>query len=467
MVLISGMVTQKYEQVALIKEAKRRGKVVVVGGPFATSTPDIPKQAGADFLVLDEGEITIPRFIDALERGETSGVFRADGEQADMSQSPPPRFDLLNFDHYMEMCIQFSRGCPYLCEFCDIPVLYGRVPRAKSPEQIIAELDRLIELGSSKNVFIADDNFIGNKKKAKGLLAELITWQQEKGYPTQLYTEATMNLADDDKLMLMMQKANFRAIFIGIESPDTDQLQTIKKKQNCGRPMIDRIQKIYRYGFRIIGGFIIGFDGETPGADRRIVEFAQNAAIPMLMVHMMSALPNTPLTKRLEAQGQLRLENSYRDGHLTASLSNFALTRPLKEVAEEYINCMETLYDPYVFYERLYRHCMLVKPSPNIKRLKVKNKTEYKALLVLLWRHGIKRPSRFRFWSYGIKIARKNPKAIRRFGSLCGQFEHFHNYNHTIREKIYQEYESLGQSRFDVYEPDLAPLPVAITVNKP
>ncbi|HHP7243973.1 MAG TPA: B12-binding domain-containing radical SAM protein, partial [Elainellaceae cyanobacterium] len=201
LVIISGMIVQKPDMLYLIETAKQRGKQVVVGGPYVTSVPDAAKNAGADFLVLDEGEITLPMLVDALERGETSGIFRANGEKPDVTTTPVPRFDLLDLDAYGDMSVQFSRGCPFQCEFCDIIVLYGRKPRTKTPAQLLAELQALYDLGWRRSIFMVDDNFIGNKRNVKLMLKELIPWMAERDYPFSFSTEASVDLAQDQDLL--------------------------------------------------------------------------------------------------------------------------------------------------------------------------------------------------------------------------------------------------------------------------
>ena len=449
-IMVSGMITQRIDQGKIIEEAKQRNKMVAVGGPFATSMPDEPKDAGADFLILDEGELTIPLFLEALKRGETSGTFTANGEKADMTQSPMPRFDLLNFTDYLELSVQFSRGCPFLCEFCDIPVLFGRKPRTKAPEQVVAELERLVELGWNRTVMLADDNFIGHKKNAIAALRVIKQWQVANEYPLNLSTEATLNLADDPKLMQLLKDAGVRAIFVGIETPDVDSLAHIKKKQNIRHPMIDRIRKTQAYGFRLLCGFIIGFDGEKPGADKRIFDFVEKASIPIVMVNLLFALPNTPLTKRLQKQNRFKFNTPQRVGELP----NFVLTRPLEEVIDEYVNCLKLLYDPKIFIRRLKRNCLMMgEGSKRKKRKLIREKFEVRAAFILLWRHGAKRESRWLFWSALIEILWKNPSAFRRYISCCGEFEHHLAYGQSLKQQLLKDFEELGDHRFDVYTP--------------
>ncbi len=223
LVILSAMLVQKPDFQALIQKAVRLGKTVAVGGPYPTSVPQDALEAGAHFLILDEGEMTVPQFLNALDQGETHGTFRSI-EKPDVTQSPMPRFDLLQQNAYLMMALQFSRGCPFNCEFCDIISLYGRKPRTKEPEQALAELKTLYDLGWRGSLFIVDDNFIGNQRNVKRFLRQLIPWMQDHNYPFTFITEASVNLAEDDELLQMMGEAGFYAVFLGIETPDQDSL---------------------------------------------------------------------------------------------------------------------------------------------------------------------------------------------------------------------------------------------------
>ncbi|MDD1415057.1 B12-binding domain-containing radical SAM protein, partial [Dolichospermum sp. ST_con] len=302
MVIFSAMIVQKQDLLDQIREAKRRGKSVALGGPYPTSTPHEVEAAGADFLILDEGELTLPMFVDAVQRGEKSGVFRAT-EKPDVTGTPIPRFDLLEFNAYDMMSVQFSRGCPFQCEFCDIIVLYGRKPRTKTPAQLLAELDYLYDLGWRRGVFMVDDNFIGNKRNVKLLLKELKVWMEEHQYPFNFDTEASIDLAQDQEMMELMVDCGFKAVFLGIETPDEDSLQLTKKFQNTRSSLTEAVETIIRTGLRPMAGFIIGFDGEKAGAGDRIVRFAELAAIPSTTFAMLQALPNTALWHRLTKEG--------------------------------------------------------------------------------------------------------------------------------------------------------------------
>ena len=353
LVIISGMIVQKADMAAQIAAAKRRGIPVAVGGPFASSTPDAPELALADFKILDEGEITLPLFIEAIERGERQGRFSSNGEKPDVTGTPVPRFDLLELDAYDSMSVQFSRGCPFQCEFCDIIVLYGRKPRTKSPDQLVAELQALYDLGWRRAIFLVDDNFIGNKRNAKLLLPAVKDWQVERGFPFTFTTEASVDLAADDEMMEMMAEARFEAVFLGIETPDEASLSLTGKHQNTRSSLEDSVDRITSYGIRVMAGFIIGFDGEKTGAGDRIVRFVSRTGIPAAMMGMLQALPNTGLWHRLEKEGRLIEEKADAKGVNQTNLLNFLPTRPIRDIANEYVDAFCQLYEPNAYIDRV------------------------------------------------------------------------------------------------------------------
>jgi radical SAM superfamily enzyme YgiQ (UPF0313 family) len=458
LVLLSGMLAQKQDFIALIEEAKRRGKRVAVGGPYATSLPDEMTAAGADFLVLDEGEITIPPFLEALERGESRGTFRSGGEKPDVTATPIPRFDLLDLDAYSEMAVQFSRGCPFLCEFCDIIVLYGRRPRTKTPEQVLAELERLYELGWRRSIFVVDDNFIGNKANAKQMLGALRPWQEQKGWPFNFSTEASMDLAQDQELMDRMVDCNFGSVFIGVETPDEASLIATKKKQNTKASLDDSVQRIAGNGLRIMAGFIIGFDGEQRGAGQRIVDFVERNHIPLTTFSMLQALPGTALWDRLKAEGRLR----EGEVHLNqTSLTNFVPTRAVDEIADEYVQGFYQLFDAKQYLSRTYRHYRVlgtadVHNNPARRKHKAKRPRDpaaLPALLTILWRQGVVRKTRFLFWRYLWQMAKHNRGGVGSYLGLCAYIEHFLPYRELVKQqineqlKVFQERERLLASQ--------------------
>ncbi|CAD5928891.1 putative methyltransferase sll1242 [Planktothrix rubescens] len=436
LVILSGMIVQKSDFIAQIQEAKKRGKLVAVGGPYPTSVPHEIENSGADFLILDEGEITLPMFIEALEKGETSGVFRTE-EKPSVTSTPIPRYDLLELDAYDSMSVQFSRGCPFQCEFCDIIVLYGRKPRTKTPKQLLKELDYLYELGWRRSIFMVDDNFIGNKRNVKLLLKALKIWQAEHQYPFRFNTEASIDLADDVELMESMVECNFDAVFLGIETPDTSSLEMTKKYQNNRSPLLEAVDKIIRTGLRPMAGFILGFDGEKPGAGYRIIEFVEKSAIPTALFSMLQALPNTALWHRLEKEG--RLINPKKFDINQTTLINFVPTRPVEEIAQEYIETFWQLYDPERYLERTYR-CFLKLGAPKCNPPgKFPSWIDLKALTTVIWRQGIKRQTRWKFWGYLFSIIKHNPAVCGQYLTLCAHNEHFLEYRQIVKTEIEQQ----------------------------
>ncbi len=447
-VMISGMIVQKESMTDLIKAGKRRNKLVAVGGPYYTSVPDDASNAGADFLVLGEGEITIPPFVEAIRRGETSGVFDANDEKADMTQSPVPRYDLLKFSNYSEMSLQFSRGCPFLCEFCDIIILYGRKPRTKTPDQVIEELQTLHDLGWNRSVFLVDDNFIGNKPKVKPLLEAIVKWQQKYDYPFPLTTEASVNLAEDPELLELMRQSYFCAVFLGIETPDVDSLVLTKKTQNLRQSLTDQVKAINRAGIRVMGGFIIGFDGEKAGAGQRIADFIDESGIPHAMLNMLQALPETHLMDRLKKEGRMIPETDHAS--LTqGNLMNFIPTRPLRELVKEHLECNQALYEPKNFLARTYRSSMILGRRPSREKTHWPGPREVFVLLVVLWRQGVIRSSRRAFWRYLLQLSKKNPAGAHGFIICCAHFEHFYEYRDHIREDIEAQVSQLSDEELD------------------
>jgi radical SAM superfamily enzyme YgiQ (UPF0313 family) len=303
LVMTGGMLTQRVDTLALIDLCRARGTPVVVGGPDATSSPEA--YPNADFLVLGEAEGVIDRFVEAWSAGAKGGRFEAKKFDIDVTKSPIPRFDLIDPKHYLYIGVQFSRGCPFNCEFCDIIELFGRVPRAKSNDQMLAELDALYRMGYRGHVDFSDDNLIGNKKALKRFLPVLRDWQRERGYPFRFSTEASINLADDAQLLQMMSNANFFLVFVGIESPDAATLVSAQKKQNTRRDLAESVHKLYAAGMFVTAGFIVGFDTETGNVADEMVACIEATSIPVCTVGLLTALPHTQLTRRLEREGRL------------------------------------------------------------------------------------------------------------------------------------------------------------------
>ena len=429
LVIISGMIVQKEDLLVQIAAAKQRGKCVAVGGPYATTSPQ--EVETADFLILDEGEITLPMFIAAIERGDRTGVFRAIEKPA-VTQTPIPRYDLLNMSAYDNMSVQFSRGCPFQCEFCDIIVLYGRKPRTKTPQQLIAELECIYDLGWRGPVFLVDDNFIGNKRNVKLLLKELKVWMVEKEYPFGLTTEASVDLAQDDELMQLMVESNFKKVFLGIETPDTNSLALTSKFQNTRNPLVESVDKITKVGMQVMAGFIIGFDGEKPNAGDRIVRFVEQTKIPLAMFSMLQALPNTALWNRLSQEG--RLINSEANINQT-TLMNFVPTRDIEEIAREYVNAFWQLYEPSAYLNRIYDYYLKLGDVKNVAS-KRPSWEIIRALSLLLWKQGVMAQTRWLFWHNLLRVLLNKPRQLEIYLTLCAYLEHFTEYRLIVREQI-------------------------------
>ncbi|WP_410510696.1 B12-binding domain-containing radical SAM protein [Nodosilinea sp. E11] len=452
LVILSAMLVQKPDFQALIRKAVSLGKRVAVGGPYPTSVPEAALEAGAEFLVLDEGEMTVPQFLEALDRGDTKGVFRS-LEKPDVTHSPVPRFDLLQRDAYLMMAMQFSRGCPFNCEFCDIISLYGRKPRTKEPEQALGELQTLYDLGWRGSLFIVDDNFIGNQRNVKRFLRELIPWMQAHQYPFTFITEASVNLAEDDELLQLMKEAGFYAVFLGIETPDQDSLQVTRKVQNTRNPLVEACRKINEAGMLIYAGFILGFDGERAGAGDRIQAFVEQTSIPQPMLGLLQALPNTALWERLKREERLLAGDSLPAGDQN-TLMNFIPTRPVSELAKDYVEGFWQLYDPQAYLSRCLRQCLSISPANRRQQtMQFPLNKGLRLFAQLVWHQGIRRAElRRQFWQQLWTIWRTKPQMLNMYLGLCAAGEHFWEYRALARERISEQ---LG---YDPMEPAAAPV---------
>ena len=345
MVFATAMLVQKDSLKEVVKRCKAKGKRVVLGGPYVTTTiEDLPD---ADHIFLGEAETTLPQFVADLARGEPKRSYQA-AERPPLSATPMAHFHLADLKRYSAMSVQYSRGCPFSCEFCDIIEIYGRVPRTKSNQQMLAEFDALKALGWRGTVFIVDDNFIGNKKNVRQLLPELARWQKENGYPFSLITESSVNLADDEPLLHNMRDAGFRRVFLGIETPVEESLKEAQKSQNRGN-LLDSVKKIQSYGMEVMAGFIVGFDNDPADIFQRQIDFIRKSAIPLAMVGLLNALPDTQLWKRLEREGRLLGEAS---GNNTTCTFNFKTRMDPALLIQGYQTIMRTIYSPREYYER-------------------------------------------------------------------------------------------------------------------
>jgi radical SAM superfamily enzyme YgiQ (UPF0313 family) len=438
LVMIGGMLNQQPDFIHLIDLAHRSGKPVCVGGPDVSSSPHL--YADADFQVIGEAEEIISDFISAWQRGERKGVFTAEKFKADVTRSPMPRYDLIKFEDYLFIGVQFSRGCPFTCEFCDIIELYGRVPRTKTNDQILAELQALYDQGYRGHVDFVDDNFIGNKKNLRTLLPRLKAWLEEHDYPFEFSTEASVNIADDDNLLQAMKDTNFFGIFVGIESPDPETLVQMKKKQNTKRNIAECIHKIYSYGMFVTAGFIVGFDTEKVSMGQAMTDFIEETNIPVCMVGLLYALPGTQLTRRLAKEGRLH------EGHDVMKVEqagdqctlgcNFDTKRPLRDILVDYKSVLEHVYSPAAYAGRLSRLAAMLDRSDRHHALPegdIRKKLDGVQVV-----HGIMRAlpeAREPFWTAFVNVAKTNPNALRYIVMLMALYTHLGPFSkHVIGE---------------------------------
>lgn len=439
LVMTGGMLNQQPDTLDLIDLAHKFRKPVAVGGPDPTSSPHIYE--GADFRVLGEAEGVIGDFIAAWDKGERKGEFIAPKFQVDVTKSPTPRFDLLKFDQYLYIGVQYSRGCPFTCEFCDIIELYGRVPRAKTIPQILGELQVLYDRGYRGHVDFVDDNLIGNKKALKIFLPELHKWQKERDFPFELSTEASINLADDDDLLGMMRDANFFAVFVGIESPDPVTLAATRKKQNTRRNIAESIHKIYSAGMFVTAGFIVGFDTEKVSMADAMADFIEEAAIPVSMVGLLYALPNTQLTRRLEKEGRLHTGHDIMPrvggGDQCVLGMNFETLRPLRDVLTDYKAVLGRVFEPKAYAQRIKRLVSMLDRSGRPRELPEGDKRRHVGTTEALQKIFSQMPElREVFWDTFIHCAKNNPAATRYAVFLMAMFLHLGPYSRYVISNV-------------------------------
>ncbi len=449
LVILSAMLVQKRDLAHQISLAKAQGCPVAVGGPFASSSPDAPELSQADYLVLDEGEITLPMLVEALQNGQAKGRFTAGGEKPDLTATPVPRFDLLELQAYAMLAVQFSRGCPFQCEFCDIIVLYGRKPRTKTPDQLLAELEAIRHLNWRGEIFLVDDNFIGNKRHVKQLLPALAAWQHDHSDPFAFTTEASIDLADDEELMELMRKSGFNRVFLGIETPDLSSLASANKHQNTRSPLLEAVDAITAQGLLVMAGFILGFDGEQPGAGQRIIDFVNRSAIPLAMVGILQALPNTALWHRLKREDRLLHVEADFDTGVQTNLLNFRPSRPIEAIASEFIEAFDELYEPSQYLDRVYRYSTKLGRDQSHRRLSLKSFFGHLkrpgaliGMLHLFWNQGVRRPTRWGFWRYLLLTAIQRPRVLDQFLWMALLNEHFLDYRSVVRQEVNNQLQS-------------------------
>jgi radical SAM superfamily enzyme YgiQ (UPF0313 family) len=396
-VIVSGMHIQREQINRINQQAHQHGAVTALGGPSVSGCPDYYP----DFDVLHLGELgdatdQMIEYLDLHDDRPPQQLRFTTQERLPLSEFPIPAYHLLNLNHYFLANVQFSSGCPYRCEFCDIPELYGRNPRMKRPEQVLAELDAMLRSGNPGAVYFVDDNFVGDRQAVMELLPHLIDWQRRNGYPVQFACEATLNLAQSPKLLEMMREAYFCTVFCGIETPEPDALRSISKQHNLSMPILEAIKVLNSYGMEVVSGIILGLDTDTPDTVDRILEFIRLSQIPMLTINLLHALPRTPLWRRLEQEGRLVIDEQRE--------SNVEFLLPYEQVIEMWRRCIVTAYEPKFLYERFaynlehtYPHRIKVPNSS--ARLSWKNiRKGLRLLRTILLRVGVFSHYRDTFW---------------------------------------------------------------------
>jgi len=391
-VFISAMVVQKKSAKEVIRKCKKLGIRVVAGGPLFTTGYE--EFEDIDHFVLNEAERTLPSFLDDLKNGCVQHIYISK-EWPDIGNTPPPQWDLINMKKYVTMSIQYSRGCPFNCEFCDIIVLNGHKPRTKSKDQILEELEVLHTQGWRGGVFFVDDNFIGNRKRLKTeILPYLIDWMKQKKYPFYFFTEASINLSDDEELMQLMVKAGFRRVFIGIETPNEESLAECNKYLNKNRDLIACVRKVQDKGLEVQGGFIVGFDNDPPSIFEKQISFIQESGIVTAMVGLLNAPRGTRLYHRLKKEDRL-LDNPSGDN--TDFSLNFIPKMNKEVLINGYKKILSTIYSPKHYYKRVITFLKEYKPRDLKKKIYFKF-SYFKAFLKSIWFLGIKGKERLHYW---------------------------------------------------------------------
>ncbi len=443
LVLVSGMRIQRASFHEVVRRARAAGRRVIGGGPYVSTSPeDAPEM---DHVVIGEAEDVLPGLARALESGQAAPRRLQAPDRPDVSRTPIPRFDLLRAECYDSMSVQFSRGCPFNCEFCDIIEIFGRVPRTKSPDQLLAELDALSASGFRGPVFLVDDNFIGNKAAARKMLARLAAWSQARDYPFDFFTEASVNLADDDALIRGLVAAGFSAVFLGIETPSREALLETQKRQNTHVELTAAVEKLVRAGLEVMAGFIVGFDADDETIFERQREFISRSPIAMAMVGMLTALPSTQLWRRLAAEGRL-LGSGEGDA---AYRPNFVSRLPAATLVSGYGRLLAALYEPRAYFDRALRLLELQRdlPSPRYRR---PLSFSVAAVARSLWTQGVRGRYRRAYWSFLARALRRAPRRIAHAVALAIHAEHFIRY--TFEDIL---------PRLDEQAPAREPIPAA------
>jgi radical SAM superfamily enzyme YgiQ (UPF0313 family) len=453
-VLAGSMLPQQAAALRVIDWAHAAGKPVVVGGPDPSEQPAL--YGKADFLVAGEGEVTVPLFLADLDRHATSGSYRS-SEKADMTRAGVPRFDLIRFRDYMQVGVQFSRGCPFNCEFCDIIELFGRRPRNKTPDQVLTELQALYDLGYRGHVDFVDDNLIGDKSKALEALAAIAAWTRRRNYPFYFTTEASINLARERELLRLMRECDFRYVFVGIESPEDEVLVRAGKTQNREVSVSEAVRTLASYGLIVNGGFILGLDGESPDTARNIINLIEDSGICLAMVGTLYALPQTQLSRRLQKEGRLfgsgrRTIDAAVDIDQTTSGLNFVTARPRAAILDDQVEVIRHIYDPVRYYDKVLLTAMSLKPTYKHHAGLGETLKLARGFFRVCRKAGFNRRSGLLYWKTLLRVLKTNPAALDVVVNLAAMYLHFSKQSHYVvgtLAKAAEHIRAFGEDRYN------------------
>ncbi len=395
LVFISAMTVQSPAADAVIRRCRTAGVKVCAGGVHY-STPGVTFEP-VDHLFVGEAEELLPIFLADLAQGRALPEYRA-GRFPDLACSPTPAWELLDLSQYMNMLVQVCRGCPHDCDFCHVVVQYGRQPRYKEPDQVVAELQGLYDSGWRRDITFADDNFICHHGRAKAILQAVCAWQAEHGYPFLFFGQASLEVVDDPELLPLMSQAGFMGLFLGIETPDPASLKECNKRQNLNRDLVDAVHTIQAHGIEVMGGFIVGFDSDSPNVFDHQADFIEEAAIPTAMINLLTAAPDTRLYRRLESEGRL-LGDSDGDTAMNAGCLNFIPKMDRQLLIDGYKTLLGRLFEPEPFYRRVLTFLGHFRPNPLLPA-RFPTHRERLAVLKILFALGFKEPGRRAFWSF-------------------------------------------------------------------
>ncbi|MFC1984258.1 B12-binding domain-containing radical SAM protein [Chloroflexota bacterium] len=420
-VFISAMVVQQKSVREVINRCKKFGSKIVAGGPLFTAGYEHFGFDDIDHLVLSEAENTLPLFLEDLEKGCARHIYESK-VRPDITTSPVPLWSLIDKNKYHSMNIQYSRGCPFDCEFCDITVMNGRKPRTKTAAQILDEIEILYDSGWRSGIFFVDDNFIGNKRRLKSeVLPAIIEWMKEKKYPVTFSTEVSINLADDEELMMLMTDAGFDTVFTGIETPNDESLSECNKITNKDRDLVASVKTLQNHGFHVRGGFIVGFDSDPPSIFRSQIDFIQKSGIVTAMVGLLNAPPETRLYKRLMKENRILpgLSGDNTDGE-----TNIVPKMPHEMLVDGYREILDTIYAPKLYYRRI--KTFFDEYQPRSKRSTSVKPHHIVTVLKSIWTLGVREKGRKHYWNTLVPILFKKPKVLPLFISLAIQGFHLH-----------------------------------------